>query len=263
MSQTANIGDLLEESGLDPGAVSQMQLTADAMGPAINAGLGDVSIDDIETSEVILVTLVIDDSSSIRFDNNTGILREGANMVPDALAGSKQSNGVLISCHYLNDGVLYPYRPLEGAVKLDTHNYNPAGGTPLYDRLEVVLPTIVTKMAEFEQGGVSARAITVIVTDGGDNSPRVQRPEALKPIVEGMLRSEAHIIMAVGISDGHTNFRDDVFLPMGIPDEWIKSPKNTESEIRAVMQLVSQSAVRASQAQGGSFSQVALGGFGQ
>lgn len=269
MSQTANIGGLLEDSGLDAGAVSQMQLTADALGPAINAGLGDVTIDDITTAEVVLVTVLVDDSSSIQFGGNAGIMREGVNEILDSLKGSKQSASVLISCRYLNapagtdHGVLYPYRPLDGAVRLDQHNYHPSGGTPLLDQTAVTLTGVATKMAEFEQGGVAARAVTVIVTDGAEQGSHQYRyPVELKPTVDGLLKSEAHIIAGMGISDGTTDFRK-LFQDMGLQDDWILSPKNSESEIRRAFQLVSQSAVRASQAQGGSFSQVALGGFGQ
>lgn len=270
MSQTADIGGLLEDSGLDAAAVSQMQLTADALGPAINAGLGDVSINDIETAEVVLVTVLVDDSGSIRFGGNSGILREGVNGILESLQGAKQSASILISCRYINDdtpgtdhGVLYPYRPLDGAVRLDQSNYDPQGGTPLLDAIAATLATVATKMAEFEQGGVAARAVTAIVTDGAEqHSRQYRRPGDLKSTVEGLLRSEAHIVAGMGISDGSTDFRQ-LFQDMGLRDEWILSPANEQGEIRKAFQLVSQSAVRASQAQGGSFSQVALGGFGQ
>lgn len=107
---------------------------------------------------------------------------------------------------------------------------------------------------------MAARAVTAIITDGADsNSPRV--PASLRQKVEGLLRTEQHIVIGVGIDDGYTDFRQ-VFQDMGIRDEWILTPKNTPSEIRRAFAIVSQSAVRASQATGGGFSQVALGGFG-
>jgi hypothetical protein len=73
-----------------------------------------------------------------------------------------------------------------------------------------------------------------------------------------MTRSEAHIVAAMGISDGTTDFRS-VFREMGIEDRWILTPGNNPSEIRKAFQVFSQSAVRASQA--ASFSSSALGGF--
>jgi activator of 2-hydroxyglutaryl-CoA dehydratase len=87
-------------------------------------------------------------------------------------------------------------------------------------------------------------------------------PKKLAPLVETLLRAEMHIIAAMGIDDGSTNFRQ-VFSDMGIPANWILTPQNNPSEIRKAFAFASQSAVRASQAAGGAgFSQVAAGGFG-
>jgi hypothetical protein len=52
-----------------------------------------------------------------------------------------------------------------------------------------------------------------------------------------------------------------VFKEMGIPDQWILTSGGTASEIRATFNVVSRSAVRASQCSGTSFSQAAAGGF--
>jgi hypothetical protein len=268
MSNNTNLSNLLNEAGLDADASAAMALTADTLGPAIMAGLGEVSLDDISSSEVVLVTLLLDDSGSIRFvAGNTEAVRTGHNTVLDALSGTKQSSDVLISCRYLNDdpptnqGVLYPYRPLSGAPRLDSNNYDPRGGTPLYDQVAVTLTGVAAKMAEFEVGGVAARAITAIITDGDDQHSYTHRTaRSVRPIIEGLLKTEQHIIVAMGIDDGQTLFRD-VFQEMGVVNDWILTPGNTPSEIRKAFTLVSQSAVRASQS-AGSFSQTALGGFG-
>jgi hypothetical protein len=74
-----------------------------------------------------------------------------------------------------------------------------------------------------------------------------------------MQRSESHIVAALGINDGSTNFRQ-VFQEMGITDEWILTPGNSASEIRAAFQVFSQSAVRVSQG-AAVLSPAALGGF--
>lgn len=268
MTSATSLNALLGDAGLDASATNAMQLTADDLGPAITAGLGDIALDDITTAEVVLITLLIDDSGSIRFvAGNTEAVREGHNSVLDALKASKQSASVLISCRYLNPspptdrGVLYPYRTLDGAEELTPSNYNPAGGTPLYDQIAITLTGVAAKMAEFEQGGVAARAVTVIVTDGHDQGSYRQSAASVKPMVEGMLMSETHIVAGMGIDDGVTDF-DQVFREIGIQKDWILTPGNTPAEIRAAFAVISQSAVRASQAAGGSFSQVALGGFG-
>jgi hypothetical protein len=257
---TTNLSSLLGDAGLGASATAALQLTVDTLGPAIQAGLGTIDIDNITTSEVVLVTLLIDDSSSIRFvSGNTEAVRVGHNAVIDALQGSKQSASVLIGCRMLNSGALYPYVTLDNATRLDGTNYNPSGNTPLYDETIVTLASVTAKMAEFEQGGVAVRAITVIVTDGEDNMSW-KTPATVKQIVDGLLFTEQHIVAGVGIKDGRTDF-DAVFAEMGILPNWILKPDNTPSEIRAAFATISQSAVRASQA-AGSFSQVAIGGFG-
>ncbi len=266
MSSTANLTALLGDAGLDDQATQTMQLAADTMGPAIMAGLGSVKLDDIESSEVLLVTQLLDDSGSIRFGSNAQLVRDGHNLIIDSLKATKQSAAVLASCRYLNDsrgtdhGVLYPYRTLDGAERLDSGNYDPMGGTPLYDQTAVTLTGVAAKMAEFEQGGVAARAVTVIVTDGADAHSYAQDAASVRQMVAGLLRTEAHIIIGMGIDDGYTDFHQ-VFRDMGILDEWILTPGNSPSEIRRAFQTVSQSAVRASQA--ANFSQLTgMGGFG-
>ncbi len=255
---TQSLSSLIGDAGLSADATSAMQLLVDDVGTAIQAGLGDVAIDDIATSEVVLVSLLIDDSGSIRHRNNAQAVRDGHNLVLDALDGAKSSAAVLISCSYLNGDVLYPYVTLDNAVRMDASNFDPNGLTPLYERSEVVLTTTAAKMAEFENGGVTARAITVIVTDGGDNNGPTA-PPSTRRMVEGLLRSEQHIIAGVGVDDGNTDFRA-VFGSMGVPDEWVLTPGNSPSEIRAAFHTISQSAVRASQT--ATFSQTAMGGFG-
>jgi len=266
MSNTS-LASLLDGAGLDAGTSAAMALTADNLGPAITAGLGQISLDDIAASEVVLVTLLLDDSSSIQFAGNTQAVREAHNLIVEALRAAKQSGDVLISCRYLNDGpftdhgVLYAYRPLDGAPLLDTSNYDPRGGTPLYDQTAATLTGVAAKLAEFEAGGVGVRAITVIVTDGADQHSHIHRDAAdVQPILTGLLATEQHLIMAMGIDDGATNFRN-IFGRMGVPDKLVLTPGNTPSEIRAAAIMVSQSVAQASQSPG-SFSQTAFGGFG-
>ena len=77
--------------------------------------------------------------------------------------------------------------------------------------------------------------------------------EDVAAIVKDMLAQENHIVAAMGINDGTTDFRA-VFKSMGIPDRWILTPGNSATEIRRAFAVFSQSAVRASQG-------MQLGGF--
>jgi hypothetical protein len=230
------------------------------MGEQIQLGIG-VDVNDVKASEVVLVTMMPDDSSSIRFvAGNTEAVRTGHNLVLDALGATKQKDGILVHCRYLNGTVLYPFTALDKAVRMDTHNYDPNGGTPYYDQSVVTLTTVLAKAQSFEDNGVPCRTVTLLgPTDGADTSSR-NAAANVRAIVRDMLRTENHIIAAMGVDDGATDFRR-VFKEMGIEDKWMLTPGNSPSELRRAFNMFSQSAVRASQG-GASFSQAAAGGFG-
>jgi len=240
----------------DQGALSAKSLkTLDVIdvGAQIQAGLG-CTIDDVGSSEVVLVTMMPDDSQSIAHAGNTDAVRDGHNFVLQSLSDSKQAGEVLAHTRYLNGSVLCPYTALEHAVKMSAANYHPNLGTPLYDQACVVLGTVIAKAQELAQAGIAVRTVTLIITDGGDYGSRRCKPADVKAIVDDMLAQENHIVAAMGIHDGTTDFKT-VFRAMGIPDRWVLTPGNSASEIRRAFAVFSQSAVRASQgAQLGGFS---------
>lgn len=258
-------------------AASLQALQQIDLGAQIQAGLG-VSVQSVTASEVILVTMMIDDSGSIRLSGHTQTVRNGHNAVLDALTDSKQGGGILAHTCYLNGRVLFPYLPLAivdearkkqtgqvrfqanpGIVRMDSHNYNPDLGTPLYDQTVVLLGRVLAKYQEFAEAGVPARTITLIITDGADEHSTRARAGEVKALVDDLL-GEHHIVAAMGIKGGgKTPFRK-IFKEMGIPDRWILTPGSSPSDIRRAFQVFSQSAVRASQG-AGTFTQVAAGGF--
>jgi len=252
--------DSLFESAHQQGALSAKSVQAlnvVDLGAQIQAGLG-IRVDDVESSEVVLVSLMPDDSGSIRFASNAQAVRDGHNLVLEALRDCKQREDIFVHNRYLNGTVLYPYTPVDGAIKMDRYNYDPNQGTPLYDQTVVLLGTVLAKSQEFADNGVPVRTVTLLITDGADAGSQRATPRHVKALVEDMLMAENHIIAAMGIDDGSTDFVD-VFRSMGIPDHWILTPANSASEIRKAFQVFSQSAVSATQTT--SFSKTALGGF--
>ncbi|MGK7904505.1 MAG: hypothetical protein AB4352_24485 [Hormoscilla sp.] len=258
---TPNINNLFETAH-EEGLLSQASLQAlnvVDIGAEIQAGLG-VDVDDVMASEVVLVTLMPDDSGSIRFAKNDRAVREGHNAVLDALLASKQKENILVHNRYLNGHVLYPYCELNQAVRMNAQNYDPNLGTPLYDQTVVLLGTVLAKTQEFADNGVPVRTVTLIITDGADQHSARSTPGKVAAIAQDMLQAENHIIAAMGIDDGKTDFRK-TFREMGIRDEWILTPSNSQGEIRKAFQVFSQSAVQASGGVTG-FSQAVVGGFG-
>lgn len=239
---------------------SLLTLSAADLGAQIQAGLG-IAVDDVQASEVVLLTIMPDDSGSIRHAGNEQAVRDGHNLVLDALGASKQRDGILAHTRYLNGHVLFPYRPLEQAVRMTSKNYEATQGTPLYDQSVVLLGSVVAKTQEFAASGVVARSVTLLITDGSDQHSSRAKARDVAALLRDMARSETHIVAAMGISDGSTDFRK-VFREMAIDDRWILTPGSNAGEIRKAFQVFSQSAVRASQAAlAASFNPGALGGF--
>jgi hypothetical protein len=258
-TEGSDVNDLFAEAHaegiLSPGALQT--LTSVDLGAEIQAGLG-IAVDDVQASEVVLLTLMPDDSGSIRMAGNEQAVRDGHNLVLEALGRSKQRDAILAHTRYLNGQVLFPYRPIDQAVPMTAKNYEALQGTPLYDQSVVLLGSVIAKTQEFTRNGVVARSVTLIISDGADQHSRRATAANVATVVRDMTRSESHIVAAMGISDGVTDFRA-IFREMGIEDRWILTPGNNPSEIRNAFQVFSQSAVRASQA--ASFSQGAIAGF--
>ena len=256
---STNVNQLFEaahqEGILSP--QSLQTLTACDLGAQIQAGLG-ICVDDVSAAEVVLLTVMPDDSGSIASAGNEQAVRDGHNLVLEALMACKQRDCVLAHTRYLNGEVLYPYRTIDQALGMSAQNYHADKGTPLYDQTVVLLGSVLAKAQEFSQNGVAARTITLIITDGSDQHSTQAKAKDVAALVRDMARAENHIVAAMGISDGHTDF-GKVFREMGIEDQWILTPGNSPSEIRKAFQVFSQSAVRASQA--ASFAQAAVAGF--
>ena len=260
IGQTPNLGSLFQtahEEG-DLSARSLQALNVPAVGMQLQAGLGLPALN-IPSSELVLAALLIDDSGSISGARNTDLVIDGHNLVIDSLLGSKQKSSIMFSSRYLNGFILNPWCLLENGQRMDRQNFNPRGGTPLYEQTIVHLGSVLAKAFEAKQNGQLARTISLIVTDGADTASRKLALD-VKSVVQDLLMAETHIVAAMGVDDGYTDFRQ-VFRDMGIEDQWILLPGNTESEIRHAFQTFSSSAVRASQ-NAASFSQTAAGGFG-
>lgn len=260
MSDQTTITQLFQ-SAQAQGELSKAAITALSLPDItyqIEEALGTPAID-IQSSEVFLVGLLIDDSGSIRMAGNSQLVREGHNEVLAAFRESKSRDGILVHARYLNGTILYPFVPLDQATLMTPQNYNPTGGTPLYDESLVFWATMLAKTEELKINGIPVRTASLILTDGHDEGSVRGTADDCCKVARDIQKSERHIIAALGIDDGSTNFQD-VFSKMGIPSEWILTPGDTRSEIRKALQVWSRSTVRASQS-AQAFSQVRLGGF--
>lgn len=243
---TPDVGDLFTDAYEygDISDASLQTLSVADLGAQIQAGLGVAALD-VPASRAVLLTMLLDDSGSIQYRGNEQAVRDGYNQVLKALLQSKQQDEILAQTRYINGRILYPYRFLSHAPMLDKSNFTANGMTPLYDQAIVTLGSVLAKTTEFERNGQQVNTVTLIVTDGCDAGSSYTARNVY-PLVTDMLARENHIIAGMGIDDGETDFRQ-VFRDMGIPDNWVLTPKNDQQEIRRAFQLFSQSAVVAAQ----------------
>lgn len=236
-------------------------------------------VNQYKEESVLLVATLIDDSGSLNIaverdpkterltshpascddpKSNAEAVRIGHNAVIQALQDSEKPSTLWFHTRYLHGYELNPLSPLEKATGLNRSNYRPEGGTPLYDETVAILGSIISKSQEFRNNWVGVRTATLIVTDGADTESRLQKPASVKSVVTDMYNMGIHIIAAMGIYDGTTDFKK-VFIEMGIHENLILTPGSTPDEIRKAFSLFGKMASRAADPR--QFNDMLAGGF--
>ncbi len=183
------------------------------------------------TQAALLVTNVVDDSSSIRAYGNTKAIQRGYNEALDNFAADADSTRQLfVSTLLINRGWLYLGKAPRDAARLDDNNYSPYGDTPLFPATGAALD-FVSRAADFLTGqGLMVYSITNVLTDGADTTGR--QPSVVRPIVSRMQETGLHIVTGIAVRDGMTDFFR-VFSEMGIAEKWIKVIERQEGDIVA------------------------------
>lgn len=208
------------------------------------AGMNGMDIDDIEVSEVTLVTVLVNDSSSIEYGGLTDAFIEGQNELIDALANSKASDSIMFAQGQFNYGVLHSYVPIEDAERLNSSNFRPSGMTPLYNHYIEALGANIAYAQMLKENGTPVKNIFIVITDGADvNSSK--RDIDCNTLTKDLLMSEQFVIGFIGAGN-EADFRQ-VAKDMGIPDKSILEVDASSKAIRDAFNLASKSAIKASQ----------------
>lgn len=236
-------------------------------------------VNQYKEENVLLVATLIDDSGSLgvavekdpkterlvsrsaSYDDpksNAEAVRIGHNAVIQALLECENPSAIWFHTRYLNGYQLNPWNSLDQASRMDRNNYKDRGGTPLYDETVAILGSTIAKLQDFRNNWVTVRTATLLVTDGDDRDSRLQTPAAVKSIVTDLYNMGIHIIAAMGIYDGKTDFKK-VFIEMGIRENLILTPGSTPDEIRKAFGLFGQMASRATDLE--HFNDTLAGGF--
>ena len=132
-------------------------------------------------------------------------------------------------------------------MRIDARNYQPGGSTALYDTWCDALAANVAYATQMRSTGTPCRSIVVVITDGADYGSKRRATECAQ-ISKDLLASEQFVLAFVGVGSD-TDFRV-VAKKMGIPDGCVMvAASATPAELRRAFQMVSQSAIRASQGQ--------------
>jgi hypothetical protein len=248
-TMTADEATTLFTSATTKGVISPATSTliTGNLGNMVLAGAAGKDLEDIAAADVTLVTVLIDASSSIADRGLEKGVREGQNALLDAFAGAKERDAVLLACWTFaaSMDVLHSYVPVSDATRLDAKNYRANGSTALYDTWCSALAANVAYAQRLRDGGTPTRSVVVVVTDGEDVGSKHTAAECAR-ISRDLLASELFTLALVGVGTD-VNF-EHVAKAMGIPPGCILWERDaTPSGLRRAFQLVSRSAVRASQ----------------
>lgn len=206
------------------------------------AGCNGADLDDINTDDVTLVAAVMDASGSMGGVRQAVI--DGFNTMLASFNGSKQADSILVSAwSFSNNAQLhFSYTPAPLVKKLTWNDYDPEGGTALYDTLLYVMAGMVAYGQTLRNNGVRTRGIIVVFSDGVDNMSRAKAYQ-VNTVSNGLLAQELYTLAyaGFGLADP-ARLAAEVGFPSIIP------AGSGPSEIRRIFQQVSASVIRASQA---------------
>jgi uncharacterized protein YegL len=241
-------------AGLLAGAVANGTLSAQSsslitgnLGKVVIAGAAGKALEDIVASDVTLITVLIDASSSIKDRRLEQAVRDGQNHLIDAFAGAKQKDAILMALWTFSSNldVLHSYLPVTDAVRLDPNNYRGNGSTRLYDTWCDALAANVAYAQRLRDGGTPCRSVVVVITDGEDVGSKRTSGDCAR-LSSDLLASEQFVLAFVGVGKD-VDFHG-VAWSMGVPDGCVLVQRDaTATTLRKAFQLVSQSAIRASQ----------------
>jgi uncharacterized protein YegL len=226
---------------------ASQSLLSGELGAVVIAGAAGRDLEDIHSTDVTLVTVLLDASSSIGARNLEQSVRDGYNQLLDALATSRERESLLVALWTFHDQatVVHAYVPVVEAAALDAATYRSAGSTRLYDTWCDALAANIAYAQQLREGGTPTKSIVVVITDGEDTSSQ-RSPADCARLARDLLASEQFVLAFVGVGSD-VDFRA-VARSMGVPSSCIEVQNNTNpAALRQTFRLVSQSAIRVSQ----------------
>lgn len=183
-------------------------------GPFNNLSVLGIDPDSIETQKVTLVTLVIDDSGSLR--QFLAELRSAVAAAISQLKEVRSSSTILVCVITLNRGVLVPFTKVTELPDIECFSN---GGTPLYDIAYDTVAVILAKSQQLKDAGIPTRTQTLLFTDGKDESSERQTASDVSALIAELIEQPKNIFWGIALGPVARQSLSE----MGIPEETLKS----------------------------------------
>lgn len=206
-------------------------------------GAFGTDINDLDSDQVILLTLVIDASGSMGTVQQDVI--DGFNLCTHALLKAKSIDDVLVSAWVFNhaSNVLFNWKKVGDVRPLTKAEYAPSGATALYQTVLNSLTSTAAYADNLRRSGMRVRTVYAVLTDGGDTEGGVS-PNTISTLAQTLIDKETYTLVYFGF--GPDAMMTKIGKDMGFPT--IKTTSRmTEKEIREVFELVSGSVYSMSQ----------------
>ena len=242
-------------------AKSQGQISAEAVA-SIEEALDDIAIagargrdiEELDSEEVTLVSVVIDASGSMTEHRNK-VIKSYNEQFLKPLQGAKNAKDIWVEV-WVFQGVgpadqycqlIQGWTPVPDCQSLTSKNYQPMGGTPLFAAVHRAQTGMVAYGQVCRDSGTRTKCIMVVISDGQENMSEDLKISGtmVRTISESMLKQENYVLSYIFF--GRESEGDKHAEQIGFPPQHRLTGTLTDSEIRRIFQQVSSSVISTSQ----------------
>ena len=205
-----------------------------------NGTLNNFDPDNIMSSEVVLITLVIDKSYSVATFGSE--LKKCLTDYINEMKNSHHASKILVQTILFGEKVEIEngYRPIS---EIQDFNFKINGsGTALYDGVLVAMTNSLDYQNSLRDSGLDCKNIVFVITDGCDNSSS-HRPDEVKKLHEKLMTEEINMgsfsSILVGVGKSNESYFTEAKEDMGILN--IKTITDSAKDIRSVIGMLSAS----------------------
>ncbi len=203
-----------------------------------NLTFNNFNPDEIQVDETINAVFAVDVSPSIT--TYVKDLNHAFNDFTETMQKSHVAEQLMVSIIEFDDKVRVKtgFQPIKQIPKMD---FRPTGsGTALYQATYQGLDMAIDYRNNLEASGVMAKTLLFVITDGMDNSSKVNAKQ-VKDKLEGILTQEqnAFSFTTILFGVGHAKGFEDAQKSMGI--QHIAKVGTSGAEIRKMINFISQS----------------------